>query len=182
MRSIDEQTRAGLAAAVSGVREQVWKRSSVTNRTDEVILDIDASLHQVHSENKEDTAVYYKGFGFCPLYVFSDATGECLAVKLRPGDAAANTVSDHVEVLDQAIEALPAHIRIGHGRGDSPDLVERAMRVRTESAGAPPRRSVSAKTCQAGSSHQHRYRVVPHGNPVTQPQLGVHPPRSVGAA
>ena len=137
MRSIDEQTRAGLAAAVSGVREQVWKRSSVTNRTDEVILDIDASLHQVHSENKEDTAAYYKGFGFHPLYVFSDATGECLAVKLRPGDAAANTVSDHMEVLDQAIEALPAHIRIGHGRGDSPDLVERAMRVRTDSAGGP---------------------------------------------
>lgn len=49
---------------MSRVREQEWKRSSVTNRTDEVILYVDTSLHQVHSESKEDTAIYYKGSGF----------------------------------------------------------------------------------------------------------------------
>ena len=138
MRSIDEPISAGLATAMSTVRERVWNRSSVTNRTDEVILDIDASLHEIHSENKEGAGAHYKGgYGFHPLYVFSDATGECLSVKLRPGNAPANTVSDHVEVLNHAIEALPAHIRIGHGRGDSPNLVERAVRVRTDSAGGP---------------------------------------------
>ena len=138
MRSIDEPRSAGLAAAMSTVRERVWKRSSVTNRTDEVVLDIDASLHEIHSENKEGAGPHYrKGYGFHPLYVFSDATGECLGHILRPGNAAANTVSDHVEVLDQAIQALPAGVRVGHGRGDSPDLVERTVRVRTDSAGGP---------------------------------------------
>ena len=72
---------------------------------------------EIHSENKDDTAANYKGgFGFHPIYCFADATGETLAVRLRPGNAGANNIADHVAVLDQAIAQLPAEIAVGHRR------------------------------------------------------------------
>jgi hypothetical protein len=54
---------------------------------------------------------------------------------LRPGNAGANTVADHIIVLDQAISQLPAQIAVGHTAGDAPDLAERAVVVRADSAG-----------------------------------------------
>lgn len=127
---------ADLHEAFAQVRAEVWARSSVTTGTDPVVLDLDASLVQVHSENKEGTAATYKGgFGFHPMFCFADATGEALAAVLRPGSAGANTVTDHLAVLDTAIDQLPADIGVGHHRGDDADLVRRAMVVRADSAG-----------------------------------------------
>ena len=103
-----------------------------------MVLDIDASLHEIHSENKQDTAAHYKGgFGFHPIYCFADATGECLAERLRPGNAAANDIADHVAVLDAAIAALPAEIAVGHRPGDDPGLVRPPAR-RPSGAGRVP--------------------------------------------
>jgi hypothetical protein len=49
----------------------------VTNTADPVILDIDATLVEVHSENKVGTAPTFKrGFGFHPMLCFADATGQ----------------------------------------------------------------------------------------------------------
>jgi hypothetical protein len=93
---------------MAGVRAQVWRRSSVTNNTGPVVLDIDATLVEVHSENKAGTAPTYKrGFGFHPMLCFADATGEALAAVLRPGNAGANTIADHLAVLDAAVAQLP---------------------------------------------------------------------------
>ena len=132
---LDAETRSGLWAAMAAVRAQVWSRSTAT-ATGEVVLDIDASLHEIHSENKDGTAAHYKGgFGFHPIYCTADATGECLGVKLRPGNAGANTIADHVDVLDQAVAGLPEDIAVGHRPGDDGDLVRRRLRVRTDSAG-----------------------------------------------
>lgn len=75
------------------VRARVWRRSSATTGTATVVLDIDSSLHQVHSENKQETAANYKsGFGFPPIYCFADTTGETPSVRLRPGNAGANNI------------------------------------------------------------------------------------------
>jgi hypothetical protein len=64
-RRLDAATLAGLWAAIGEVRARVWRRSSATTGTATVVLDIDSSLHQVHSENKDGTAPNYKGgFGF----------------------------------------------------------------------------------------------------------------------
>ena len=135
-RQIDAATLAGLWDAMAEVRAKVWRRSSATTGTATVVLDIDSSLHQVHSENKVDTAPNYKGgYGFHPIYCFADATGETLGVTLRPGNAGANTITDHVEVLDQAIAQLPAEIAEGHRDGDDPSLVRRPLQVRCDSAG-----------------------------------------------
>ena len=74
-----------------------------------MILDIDASLVEIHTEHKEDAAPTFKGgFGFHPMFCFADATGEVLSGLLRPGNAGANTVADHVSVLDAAVAQLPA--------------------------------------------------------------------------
>lgn len=64
-RSITPNIHAGLWEAAAEARWQVWRRSSATTGTGTVVLDIDASLHEIHSENKEGTAPTYKGgFGF----------------------------------------------------------------------------------------------------------------------
>jgi hypothetical protein len=135
-RQIDPATLAGLWDAMAEVRARVWRRSSATTGKHTVVLDIDASLHEIHSENKAETAANYKGgFGFHPIYCFADATGETLAVRLRPGNAGANSIADHVAVLDAAIAQLPAEIAVGHHPGDDPKLVRRPVQARTDSAG-----------------------------------------------
>ena len=131
-------TLADVWDAFGQVRKQVWQRIAATTGAGEVILDVDASLHQVHSERKDQTAPNYKGgFGYHPLYVSADATGEVLAVKLRPGNAGANTITDHVEVLDTAIGQLPDDIAVGHRCGEDKALVKRRVRVRSDSAAGP---------------------------------------------
>ena len=135
-RSIRADTLEGLWEAMAEARATVWRRAPATTADTTVVLDIDGSLHQVHSENKEETAANYKGgFGFHPIYCFADATGETLAVELRPGNAGANNIADHVALLDAAISGLPAEIAVGHRGGDDPALVRRPVQVRTDSAG-----------------------------------------------
>lgn len=132
---LDPDTVAALWQAVAQARAQVWSRAAATTGNCRVVLDIDSSLHEIHSENKELTGPTYKGgFGFHPLYCFADATGETLAVRLRPGNAGANNVIDLVGVLDAAIDGLPAEIAAGHHVGDDPRLVRRGLQVRADSA------------------------------------------------
>jgi Transposase DDE domain group 1 len=133
---IDASSRSAITEAMAEMRAEVWSRSSATTGTDAVLLDIDASLVEIHSENKEQTAPTFKGgFGFHPLFCFSDATGETLAALLRPGNAGSNTVADHVTVLDAAVAQLPRDIAVGHHDGDASDLVQRAVIMRADSAG-----------------------------------------------
>jgi len=133
---IDPSTLDGLWAAMAEARVRVWRRSAATTGTGTVVLDIDSSLHEIHSEKKEETAANYKGgFGFHPIYCFADATGETLAVRLRPGNAGANNIADHVAVLDAALAGLPEEIAVGHRAGDDAATVRRAVQVRTDSAG-----------------------------------------------
>ena len=132
---LDAATVNGLWQAVASARAQVWSRAAATVGDTVVVLDIDSSLHEIHSENKELTGPTYKGgFGFHPLYCFADATGETLAVRLRPGNAGANNVVDLVGVLDTAIDSLPVEIAVGHRVGDDPGLVRRDLQVRADSA------------------------------------------------
>lgn len=136
LRAIDAPTLAGLWEAMAGVRAQVWRRSAATSGGAPVVVDIDSSLVEVHSENKEGTGPTYKGgFGFNPMLATADATGEVLAAVLRPGNAGTTTVADHLAVLDAAVAQLPAEVADGHRAGDDPAVVRRELRVRTDSAG-----------------------------------------------
>lgn len=136
VRSIDAATLDDLRASAAVVRRDVWERSSATTGTGLVVLDLDASLVEVHSENKEGAAANYKrGFGFSPMFCFADATGEALAARLRPGNATHNSIADQLEVLDDAVAQLPAVVAVGHHRGDRRRRVRREVIVRADSAG-----------------------------------------------
>jgi hypothetical protein len=133
---ITPETREELKSALAEVRAKVWRRSAATAGTDPVTLDVDASLVTIHTEQKAGTGPTYKGgWGFHPLLVFADQTGECLSGMLRAGNATANGVADHVVVLDEAIAQLPPEIAAGHQLGDDLSLVGREVVIRSDSAG-----------------------------------------------
>ena len=131
----DEGLVEVLADAMATVRERVWAGFP---EGETVVLDIDSSVHELHSENKQNASpTYNRKYGFHPMYCFADWTGEPLAARLRRGNASPNKVSDLVEVLDAAIAALPARMRVGHSPGDDPELVAYPIRVRADSAAGP---------------------------------------------
>ena len=135
LHQFDAQQRSELLSALAEVRATVWKKLD-TRRSDPVILDFDASLVDVHSELKEKAAPNYKGgYGFHPLFVFADLTGETLAAKLRAGNATANNAGDHVELLDAALRQLPSRITTGHHVGDTATKSTRCVIARADSAG-----------------------------------------------
>jgi hypothetical protein len=72
------------------------------------VLDIDASLVAAESDKDLAAATWKKGWGFHPILVTCDNTGELLVVWLRPGDAGSNTAADHISVLRAAIRQVPA--------------------------------------------------------------------------
>ena len=74
VRSITPAVLDDLIVQAAVTRAAMWRRMSATTGTAMVVLDIDASLVQIHSENKEATGPNYKGgFGFHPLFCFADA-------------------------------------------------------------------------------------------------------------
>ena len=144
LRSLDPATVAGLWARHAAVREQVWARRVAVGAA-AVFLDIDATLVEVHSENKAGAAAHFKGgYGFHPLLCFSE-DGDALGAVLRPGNAAANNIDDHIALLDAAIGRLPGEVAAGHRRGDDDALATRSVVLRTDSAGCSTR---IAKACR----------------------------------
>jgi hypothetical protein len=105
IKAIDAEALERVRAARSQARERAWDAGA---RPKELILDIDATLLGAHSEKQGAAGTYKNGFGFFPLLCFLDETGEPLAGLLRPGNAGANTAADHFEVLQLALEQLPA--------------------------------------------------------------------------
>ena len=135
LRAVGPDVVEALLGAVAGVRADVWERRGDASGSGPVVLDIDSTLVEVHSENKQNAAAHFKGgFGFHPMLCATD-DGEPLAVRLRPGNAAANSISDHIDVLDAAIAQLPAAVAAGHREGDDAAPASRQVRLRTDAAG-----------------------------------------------
>jgi hypothetical protein len=132
---LSPETVTALWEAMGRPRATVWSHAGLTADSSPTVLDIDSSLHEIHSEHKEQTAPTYKGgFGFHPLYCFADGTGECLAVRLRAGNAGAGNLADLVGVLDAAVAGLPEEVAAGHRPGDNPSLAGHRVQVRVDSA------------------------------------------------
>jgi hypothetical protein len=82
-------------------------------------------LITAHSEKDGAAGTFKRGFGFHPLLAYLDESREALAGVLRPGNAGANTASDHIEIIELALAQLPRAV------------VEHAeIVVRTDSAAA----------------------------------------------
>ena len=119
--------------AVAAARATVWAASPPG---DSLVLDFDATLQTSYSEKQDAAPTYKKGFGFFPLGVWCDTTGEPLAAMLRPGNAGANDADHHVELLDRALSGLPEEYQAGHFAGDHEALVIHPILMRADSAGA----------------------------------------------
>ena len=120
-------------------RAQAWAAGAAPDHDGWLHLDVDATLTVDHSDNKENAAATWKKtFGFHPLLVFLDrsdiAAGEALAGLLRAGNAGSNTAADHIAVLGQALQGLPAAFRPDPDNPDNPDGPQ--VLIRSDSAGA----------------------------------------------
>jgi hypothetical protein len=120
--SLDEVTPAALRRVEkvrAKVRRHVWSQMSGlpaskvagTDLGETIVLDVDATLVDAHSEKEQAAATFKHGFGFHPIGVWCDNTHELLAVMLRPGNAGSNHAGDHIEVLGRAIAQIPAQHR-----------------------------------------------------------------------
>ena len=125
LAGIDERRLAGMRAARAAAWERAWlARAEQSGRMlppahaagrdlDYVVLDIDATLIEVHSEKEQASPHFKGGFGMHPILCFLDNTNEALAGILRTGRAGSNTAADHIAVLDQALGQLPDAARAG---------------------------------------------------------------------
>jgi hypothetical protein len=125
--AIDEDMLAGLQAARAASRARAWAAGLAPAK---LTLDFDATLVNLHSEKERAEPTYKKGFGYHPLLVYLDETGEALAGKLRPGSAGANKAADHVELLGAAVAQLPVTTKADDPEGGADAL------VRADTAGA----------------------------------------------
>jgi hypothetical protein len=99
-----------------------------------VVIRIDASLVQSHSDKQHAAGNFKGGYGFHPLTAWCDNTGELLAVICRPGNAGSNTAADHLAIIDAAIAAIPEKWRRNllitiDGAGSSHAVIEHLRKL-----------------------------------------------------
>ena len=135
LNSLDTVTLGKIAKARAKARRRVWDliagRPSafpwllVADKLLDgwIVIDIDATLITAHSDKQGAAVTFKKGYGFHPLGAWCANTTESLAMLLREGNAGSNTVSDHIRVLADAIDQIPAKSR-------------RKILVRVDGAGA----------------------------------------------
>jgi hypothetical protein len=116
------KTARRVTAAVNAARARAWEGIVARHGTmpgvriadrvlDGVIcIRLDATVTPACSD-KEGAEPNFKGFGHHPLLAYCDNTDEPLAGMMRPGSAGSNTVADHLQVLDEAITAVPGRYR-----------------------------------------------------------------------
>jgi DDE family transposase len=108
---------AAIASARADARARAWMLAGPNapdhgiSADDPLIIDLDATLTDAHSEKQHATPTFKRGFGFHSLWSFIDhgraGTGEPAAPMLRPGNAGSNTAADHKHVLHEALTQLP---------------------------------------------------------------------------
>lgn len=109
-----EAATAAIRAARARGRDASWARRRPMDGSvgGQVIVDLDSTLVTAHSDKELAAATFKRGYGFHPMLAFVDhghgGTGETLVGKLRTGSASAWASADHIEVLDAAVDQLPA--------------------------------------------------------------------------
>jgi hypothetical protein len=124
LEQLDEGALARIAKARATHRRAMWARLAA--RPDGfpwvqvagqvwhgwTVIDVDASLIESHSDKQGAAPTYKKHiYGLHPILASCANTDEVLAVLLRNGNAASNTVADHITVLSEAVAQLPPRYR-----------------------------------------------------------------------
>jgi hypothetical protein len=110
--AVDEFGLAGLRAARAQARARAWTAGAHADGL--LVIDVDGTLLDAHSDKQGAAGTYKGGFGFYPLVAYldrGDGTGEALSGLLRPGNAGSNTTCDHIQVVDLALTQLPRAAR-----------------------------------------------------------------------
>ncbi|WP_370155194.1 transposase [Streptacidiphilus sp. EB129] len=119
LSAIDDKALTRIAKARARVRRHVWNPIalrpggfpwlSVTGKrlTGWIVIDIDATIITSASRKAGAAVTFKRTFGFHPLAAWCQNTQECLAMLLREGNAGANTVTDHLRVLADALARSP---------------------------------------------------------------------------
>ncbi|WP_040840855.1 IS1380 family transposase, partial [Nocardia brevicatena] len=84
-----------IASARAQARAQAWKSAGIgapghgADAAAPLVIDLDATLIEAHSDKQRAAPTFKRGYGFHPLWAFIDhggaGTGEPAAVMLRPG-------------------------------------------------------------------------------------------------
>jgi hypothetical protein len=122
--AVDDDLLAVVRDARARARERAWLLRTEAGRAlpasraagrdlAGLVLDVDATLVDCHSEKESAAANFKGGFGYHPILVWLDNTNEALAGLLRPGNAGANTAADHITALDLALAQIPDTVRHG---------------------------------------------------------------------
>lgn len=132
---IDAEHLPQIRTARAHARATAWAAGAAPT-SEWLYIDVDATITIDHSDGKENAAATWKRtFGMHPLMAYLDrpdiAGGEALAALLRPGNAGSNTTADHITVLAQALQSLPADYRPTPHTAGGPKIL-----VRSDSAGA----------------------------------------------
>ena len=122
---------------------------------------LDATVTPAHSD-KELAEPNFKGFGHHPLLGYCDNTGEPLAGMMRRGSAGSNTTTDHLQVLGDAIAALPPAFRrrlmvTADGAGASHGLITRLDQL----AARPGHQLTYSVGWELGARERNAIRLVP---------------------
>jgi Transposase DDE domain group 1 len=138
---IDDAALAEIAVVPNKVRARVWELAKTRHGQippsptrygdlgEVIVIRIDATLTQCHSDKQHAAGNFKGGYGHHPLTAWCDNTGELLAVIARPGNTGSNTAADHIAIIDAAINAIPATYRHNllitiDGAGSSHKVVE----------------------------------------------------------
>ena len=132
-----DKALAAVNSARARVRAMAWELAGEHAPDHDIdaehplIVDLDATLLDAHSEKENAAPTFKRGYGFHPLCSFVDhgaqGTGEPLAIMLRPGNAGSNTAADHIAVARDALRQLPLSAKGGR--------VGRKVLIRTDAAG-----------------------------------------------
>ena len=142
-----EAVEAAVNRARRTVRQRVWDLAGEHSPTAGIsaerplVIDVDATLVNVHSEKEGAAPTFKKGFGYHPLTAWfdhgPDGGGECAALVLRPGNAGSNTAADHVEIIRRALDQAGLGPRPGRkvlvridGAGGTKETIEFLARRR----------------------------------------------------
>jgi hypothetical protein len=139
LRRFDEQRRpaalVGLRAAIDAVQEAVWAKASGKRRRrrEWAMLDLDGHTKELYGEQKEGADFDHRGrWSYSLLLASLAGTGECLAVRNRPGNVRSSEGA--AEVLTAQLPRLKRHFRHVLVRGDS-DFDRADVRQACEAAG-----------------------------------------------
>ena len=119
LAGLDEAVLAKIARVRARVRRHVWGLLHLRpggfpwltvagkRLTGWIVIDLDATIITTASKKAGAAVTFKKTFGFHPLAAWCANTTESLAMLLRPGNAGANTVADHIRVLGEALAQIP---------------------------------------------------------------------------